>query len=191
MAWTNKVSRYSQCQATRQAGLLILILILLNVFNRMLGHFLRQLFDDDALVLHQSSSTAVDREDVPDLLQHLVVAVDPVEILVSNVDLRAARSHQSPVEFLLCSEFLQPGEISGKSGYGSFENGLEIRLYPSSTRTHTRADSLKNFELWDDLFLENAENELLKIVTFFRDGGLQAQCNTCMYMCMYTVCVHT
>ena len=41
--------------------------VLLNVFNRMLGYFLGQLFDDDTLALCQSSSTAVDREDVPDL----------------------------------------------------------------------------------------------------------------------------
>ena len=128
--------------------------ILLNVFNMMLGYLLGQLFDDDTLALCQSSSTAVNREDVPDLPQHLVVTVDPVEILMPDVDLRAARSHQSPAEFLLCSELFQPGEISDKSGDGSFENGLETRLHPSST--HTRTDGLKNFELWDDLFLENA-----------------------------------
>ena len=156
--------------------------ILLNVFNRMLGYFLGQLFYDDTLALCQQSSTAVDCEDVPDLPQHLVVAVDPVEILVPDVDLRAARSHQSPAEFLLCSEFFQPGEISDKSVDGSFENRLKVRLYSPSTRT--RADGLKNFELWDDLFLENAENELLKIITFFRDGDLQAQCTwTCICTC--------
>ena len=150
--------------------------VLLNVFNRMLGYFLGQLFDDDALALCQSSSIAVDREDVPNLLQHFVVAVDPVEILMPDVDLRAARSHQSPAEFLLRSEFFQPGEIFDKSVDSSFENGLEIRLHSPSSSTCPRADGLKNFELWDDLFLEHTENELLKVVTFFGDGGLQAQC---------------
>ena len=153
--------------------------ILLNIFNGMLGYFLRQLFYDDTLALCQSSSTAVDREDVPDLPQHLVVAVDPVEILVPDVDLRAARSHQSPAEFLFCSEFLQPGEIYEKRGDSSFKKELEVRFHLC---THSRADCLKYFELWDDLFLEHTENELLKVVTLFRDGGLHVHVQLYMYL---------
>ena len=159
--------------------------ILFNVFIRVLGYFLWQLFDDDALALGQLSSVAVHRVDVSHLFQHLVVAVHPVEVLSSDVDLGATSSHQTPAEFLLCSEFLQPGEVFDKSVDGFLENRLEVGAHPSAC-----ADGLENFELWDDFFLEHAQNELLKIVLFFRDGGLHLNTYTCTCTCMHKCIIH-
>ena len=67
----------------------------------MFSYFIGQLFDNDTLVLCQLSSATVNRVDVAHRFQHLVIAVHPVEILSSDVDLGATGSHQTPAEFLL------------------------------------------------------------------------------------------
>ena len=75
----------------------------------MCSNLLGKPLDNHTLALGQLLATAVDIKDVAHLIQHLAVAVDPVEVVLGDVDLRAARSHQPPAEFLLCRGCLDPG----------------------------------------------------------------------------------
>ena len=146
----------------------------------MFGYFLGQLLYDDTLVLRQSPSTAVHVEDISHLIEHLVIAVHPVKVLSSDVDLCAAGGYQTPAEFLLCRKFLQPREVLAEGVDCSLEDGHKVGAC-------VRIDILKYFELWDDLLLEHTKNELLKVVTFFGNGAL----TKCRKKATFKVKVHT
>ena len=67
-------------------------------------YLFRKILDNDTLALGQLSSAAVDSKDVANLIQHLAIAVHPVETILADVYLRATGGHQAPAEPLFSTD---------------------------------------------------------------------------------------
>ena len=111
----------------------------------MCGNLIGKLLDNHTLTLSQLLSAAVDVKNVADLIQNLTVAVDPVKVVLSDVDLGTTRRYQPPAELLLHCWSLDPGQVLAEGGDCSFKDSVEL-IRDSCFVT------LENFELWDDLF---------------------------------------
>ena len=77
----------------------------------MCSNLIGKLLNNHTLTLGQLLSAAVDVKDVADLIQNLTVAVDPVEVMLSDVDFGTTRRHQPPTEVLLSCGRLDPGQV--------------------------------------------------------------------------------
>ena len=128
--------------------------------------FFRELFLESPVLLTPHPLTgAVGLVDVAELVDEVVIVLDPLQTLSPHGNLATTAGHDTPAETLLRGDTGQPIEVPDELSNALLDDvcdgGIGERLLPP-----------EDFELWDHLLLEHIQDQTLELVSLCCDGVL-------------------